>query len=277
MSEFVRILDRFQDHERNLKELGNEVVKRYPQSSLLVELTDELHAALEGLGMLRLKLGDAIDQAEQEMALKSNLLMQMADSQNYSQLSNSEKDHLTEYLLSQERGLASDQELLDFSLESLTQAPEEDLLSAISKEDVISIGRIAYPGADDFSAYDAGLSMVRESLSDPVKHDEIVLEIAKGDLKKDPAELIRLFYSGAFGKQPGEEAPLPPVEMPEGEVPPLAPETPAEPINTLPEDVEPEMEEAPPVEEEKSEEEVLNPEEMEEEPETEDESEEEVV
>ena len=275
MSDFIRILDRFQDHESNLKSLGNEVVQRYPQSALLVELTDELHAALEGLAALRLKLGEAIDQAESEMALKANFLMQMADSPYYSKLSEKEKDTLAEHLLSRENGLASEQELLDFSLESLTQRSEEELISEISKQDLMEIGKISTPGADDFAAYDAGLAMVRDSLMDPGRHDEIVLEIAKSKLNQDPAGLIRLLYQDAFGRQPSEpEAPAPmPAQGPDGEAPdspalapegieppPLAPETPAEPIDTLPEEVEPAMEDAPPVEEEKSEEEVVHPE-----------------
>lgn len=236
MSDFKRLLDRFEDHEKNLTALGNEVVRRYPQSATLVELTRELAAAVDGLGALRDKLGSAIEEAETEVALKSDLLMQMGDSDTYARLSDTERNQLSEYLMSNGAGLATDDELMEFVIRSLEQKSEEQILAEFSKEEIMDFGRGSVPEADDFTAYETGVKLIRESLADPDRHDEIINELAKAQLANDTNGTIRLMYEQAFGQkplvpnQPAIPAPAPDgAELPPGTEPMPGEQAPAAP------------------------------------------------
>jgi hypothetical protein len=199
MSDFKKLLDRFEDHENNLKELGNALVLKYPQSKNLIELAQELGVAIEGLNALKTQLGQAIHEAESQSAMLSDLNDQMMKSEIYQLLSERDKKKLSEYLIQQKKGLATEEELEAFVKQSLEQKSETELLSEFSKAHILELGRSIVDGeGNEFEAYKAGTDILIEQFRDPAKKTEIVNDLAKILLKESPATIVKLFFSPAF-------------------------------------------------------------------------------
>ena len=202
MSDFKKLLERFGEHEQNLKELGDALVIKYPQSKNLIQLSQELAVAIEGLNVLRGRLGEAIHEAESQTALGADLETQMTKSEIYQKLSDRDRKKLSEYLIQQGAGLATDEELLAFIKKSLDQKSEPELLSEFSKAHILELGQaIMEEGTsegNEFDAYQAGMEAIRTQLQDPAKREEIISDLAEVLLKESPATVVRLFFPEAF-------------------------------------------------------------------------------
>lgn len=202
MPTFKNLLERFGEHEENLKELGDEIVKRYPQSKRLVELSKELSAAVDALDELKNKLEEAITMAEQETALKADLFDQVKASEVYSVLSDKDQDKLIEYLITNKAGLASAEELLKFVQDAYAQKDDAGLIAEFPKAHILELGKSLLPEADEFEAYQAGLKSLQGELSAPESRAEIVNDLASVQMKEAPEQVIRSFYSKAFQAEP---------------------------------------------------------------------------
>ena len=203
MSDFQKMLDRFEDHEANLRQLGDLLVQRYPQSHNLIQLAQELGTAIDGLDALKTRLGEAIHEAEGQAALSADIGSQMAASEIYQKLSERDRQKLAEYLLKNAAGLATLEELEAYVLRSLEQKKDSELLSEFSKAHIMELGQAILPDAGEFDAYKAGMDAIREQLADPTKKAEILADLAKVLLTESPATVLKLFYSAAF-KQPDQ-------------------------------------------------------------------------
>ena len=203
MSDFQKLLDRFGEHEQNLRELGAALVQKYPQSKNLIQLSQELGAAIDGLDALRERLGEAIHEAESQTSLFADLDTQMAKSEVYQKLSDRDRKKLSEYLIQQGAGLATDEELKAFIKKSLEQKTEPELMSEFSKAHILELGQaLLGEGTEgegnEFDAYKAGLDAIRTQLQDPAKKEEIITDLAEVLLKESPATVVRLFFPDAF-------------------------------------------------------------------------------
>lgn len=202
MSDFRKLLDRFEDHEKNLKELGDALVQKYPQSKNLIELAQELGMAIDGLNALKTQLGEAIHEAESQTALLADLNDQMGKSEIYQTLSERDRKKLSDYLMQQKKGLAAEEELEAFIKKSLEQKSESELLSEFSKAHILELGQSVVEGeGNEFEAYKAGTDILLEQFRDPAKKAEIVGDLAKILLKESPATAVKLFFSPAFKQQ----------------------------------------------------------------------------
>lgn len=204
MATFKDLLNKFGEHEENLKELGDEIVRRYPQSKRLVELSKELSAAVDALEELKTKLAEAIEMAEQETALKLDLQDQVGKSATYSKLSAGDQDKLLEYLIANKAGLATDEELASFVKESYSQKDDAGLIAEFPKAHILELGRSAVAEADEFEAYQAGLKALQGQLADPEGRASIVSDLASVVFKEAPEQIIRSFYSKAFQAEPAK-------------------------------------------------------------------------
>jgi hypothetical protein len=209
MSDFQKMLDRFNEHESHLRELGDALVQRYPQSQNLIQLSQELGAAIDGLGALKTRLGDAIHEAESQTTLAADLKLKMDASPVYQQLTERDRAKLTEYLLANEAGLATDAELEAYVLRSLEQKSEAELLAEFSKAHILELGQAIQPGVGEFDAYKFGTEALRKQFGDPQQKQEILADLAKVLLKESPGTVLKLFYAAAF-KQ--DETPEPPAQ-----------------------------------------------------------------
>jgi hypothetical protein len=206
MSDFQKMLDRFEDHEANLRQLGDLLVERYPQSHNLIQLAQELGTAIDGLAALKTRLGEAIHEAESQAALSADIAAQMAANALYQSLSERDRQKLVEYLLQNAAGLATQEELEAYVLRSLEQKSDAELLAEFSKAHILELGQAILPDATEFDAYKAGMDAIRQQLADPTKKADILADLAKVLLSESPATVVKLFYSAAF-KQP-DQAPV---------------------------------------------------------------------
>lgn len=202
MAKFKELLNKFEQHEENLKLLGDEIVKRYPQSKRLVELSKELSTAVDALSELKTKLDEAINLAEQESALKLDLMDQINAAPLYSSLSDYEKDTLVEFLIANEGGVASEEELLSFIKDSYSKKEDSELIAEFPKKEILDLGRSTGPEMDEFEAYQTGLKILQDQLSGPESKQEIINDLASIVFKEAPGQVIRSFYAKAFEKDP---------------------------------------------------------------------------
>jgi hypothetical protein len=214
MSDFKNLLDRFEDHEDNLKKLGDALVERYPQSKNLIQLSQELGSAIDGLGALKNRLSDAISEAEKQAALGADIADQMGKSEIYQNLSDRDRQKLSEYLVQNEAGLASDEELEAFVKKSLEQKSDQDLLAEFSKPHIMELGHALIPEADEFESYKEGSEALLQEIADPEKKAQLVNDLAKVLIKESPATIVKLFFNQAF-KQDEVEVPTPKPSIPE--------------------------------------------------------------
>lgn len=222
MSNFQNMLDRFGDHEKNLRELGDALVQEYPQSKNLIQLAQELGAAIDGLDALKTRLGEAIHEAESQTALFSDLQSQMTKSDIYQKLSDRDRQKLSEFLVQNGAGLATDEELTAFVKKSLEQKSEAELMAEFSKAHILELGQALIPDGNEFDAYKEGMDAIKEQLRDPAKKAEIISDLAEILLKESPATVLRLYFPDAF-----KQTEAPPMDT--NPIPIIAPDTKLEP------------------------------------------------
>lgn len=212
MADFQKLLERFDEHKKNLRELGDALVEKYPQSKNLVGFEQELSSAIDGLDALRNRLGSAIQEAEQQNNLKIDIEQQMSGSELYKSLGERDRHKLSEYLIQNGAGLASDEEVRAFMAKSFEQKPEEDLLSDFSKPFILDLGKQQNPESNDFDAYREGLNLLKAKIADPEQKKELVEALATDIMKENPSSAIKIFYAKAYQPVQNEEAKTPPLE-----------------------------------------------------------------
>jgi hypothetical protein len=213
VADFDKLLEKFDDHKQHLRELGDALVERYPQSKNLVKFEEELSAAIAGLDSLRERLAGAIQEAEQQNNLKIDIEQQMAASELFQSLGERDKHKLSEYLIQNGVGLAKEEEVRAFMAKSFEQKPEEDLLSDFSKAFILELGKQAEVSNEEneFDAYREGLKLLKAKIADPEQKKELVEALATDIMKENPASAIKIFYAKAY--QPvQDEQKAPPVE-----------------------------------------------------------------
>ena len=200
--EFKEILNKFGDQEAVLKELGTKILEKYPQSKNLVELFDELKAAVDSLSELKTKLDDALTEAETDQSLKLDLNSKVEASELYRGLSQSEKDKLTEYLVQNKADLADEATLLDYLVKDLETKDPKAIVGLIPKKVILDIGRETVeegqPPLGDFDAYKNGMDFLLKEMADSESKKEFIQDLAKNTLTGDPAGVIRKFYKEAL-------------------------------------------------------------------------------
>jgi len=201
VSDSKSLLESFGQHQETLREVGEFLVERYPHSPTLIALSEELKAALVGLDALQKTLGEAIDQAEREMALKLDLETQAKDSELYSRLSSVDLDRLIEYLLAEEAGFATPEQIQEFIVRGLISKPEKEFLSMFPKKLILEIGTdlTADPeGLNEFDFYQKGLDELKRRYHDPAVKDKLVKILALKLYERDPGEAVKDFYREAL-------------------------------------------------------------------------------
>jgi hypothetical protein len=211
VADFQKLLERFDEHKKNLRELGDALVEKYPQSRNLVGFEQELSSAIDGLDALRERLGGAIQEAEQQNNLKLDIEQQMSGSDLYKSLGERDRHKLSEYLIQNGAGLASDEEVRAFMAKSFEQKPDEDLLSDFSKPFILDLGKQANADANEFDAYREGLKLLKAKIADPEQKKELVEALATDIMKENPSSAIKIFYAKAYQPVQDEKPKTPPL------------------------------------------------------------------
>lgn len=198
MADFDKLLERFDQHKADLRELGDALVDRYPQSKNLVAFEQELSAAMDGLDALRERLGSAIQEAEQQNNLKKDIEQQMAASELYQRLGERDRNKLSEYLIQNSAGLVGEDEVRTFLAKAYEEKPEEDLLSDFSKPFILDLGKREGNIDNEFDAYREGLKLLKAKIADPEQKKELVDALSTDIMKENPASAIKIFYAKAF-------------------------------------------------------------------------------
>lgn len=221
MSKFQRYLDKFQDHEKNLKEMGDSLIREYPQSKNLISLAEELSAAVDGLAELYTKLAEAIHEAEQQGTMKKGLMEQIGNTDLYAHMPRTQRDQLAEYLVQNGKGLATEEDLVGFLKESYADKDDKSLIGEFPKRSILKLGKDIAEQAghksDEFDAYRVGLDALKDQLSNPESKEQVVDDLAKKVYAQDPEKIFKLFYAKAFENPEKHEAlpKKPKVEKPE--------------------------------------------------------------
>jgi len=198
MPKFQKMADNLETIKKALTDIGQDIIENYPQSKNLVNLAGEVDAAVTGISELSAKILEAISTAGEEEGLKKDLETQMAGSTLYQALDVGERSKLVEYLISQQAGLATEEDLKAFIHKIFDPKNTEEIIGEFSKPYIINIGKQQNPKADEFNAYTTGRAYLMSKLENPEGKKEIIDLVAKEYLENMPGRLLRTYYDKAF-------------------------------------------------------------------------------
>lgn len=196
MSKFKNLVEKFRKAQEQIKELGTDIVKVYPNSQRLVKMTEEIGTAVEALDSLAEVLEEALQIAEQEEALYSDLMGQIKDSEFYSELKPAEQKKLAEWLVQAKQGLATPEVLVGYVEKTLSQKSDSDLIGMLPKAKIVERGQAMNDGSDAFDAYNAGMDAWKRDLE--MDRAKAVKELAKLWLSRGFEAIAREFYKEAL-------------------------------------------------------------------------------
>lgn len=200
MSEFSKLLDQFKEHQDDLKNLGNQLVEKYPQSKTLLQLSRDLSSAIDGVDALRQKLQDTLEQADQESRLKKDLLDQMNQSDDlYDHLTPADRNKLAEFLLQNNTGLADRKQLMEFIQKAMAEKSNEDLIAEFTKDEIKELGQMqGTEGEDGFDSYQSGVKLLTDRFNDPAKRTKMLEDLAEYKMDHKADEVLKSFFQKAF-------------------------------------------------------------------------------
>lgn len=193
---FKALVDKFRKAQEQIKELGTDIVEVYPNSERLVKMTDEIATAVQALDSLAEVLEEALQSAEQDEALYTDVMTQMKESKLYSELKPAEQKKLAEWLVQSKQGLASPEILTAYIEKTLGQKKDEDLIGMLPKAKIIERGQTMSDGSDAFDAYAAGMDAYKRDLA--MDRPKAVKELAKLWLSRGFEAIVREFYKEAL-------------------------------------------------------------------------------
>lgn len=193
---FKALVEKFRKAQEQIKELGTDIVEVYPNSERLVKMTDEISTAVQALDSLAEVLEKALQDAEQDEALYSDLMSQIKDSALYSELKPAEQKKLAEWLVQSKQGLASPEVLVSYVEKTLTQKSEADLIGMLPKAKIVERGQSMSDGSDAFDAYSAGMEAYKRDFQ--MDKPKAVKELAKIWLSRGFEAIAREFYKEAL-------------------------------------------------------------------------------
>lgn len=198
--EFQKVLAEIEAAQGRLREIGKQIIEKYPQSENLVDLATQLSQAVDGMDELREKLAASLQEAQELENLKQALLLQMNEQEIYREVPDDEKHLLSEYLIKNKAGLADEAALRAFVQKMFEPKSSKEIIGEFNKPFIIRMGRelATDPAMDDFDAYSMGMKSLQEGLDNPEEKSKIIDRIADQYLKKMPHKLLHQFYGQAF-------------------------------------------------------------------------------
>jgi hypothetical protein len=197
---FENVLTEIEAAQGRLREIGKQIIEKYPQSENLVDLATQLSQAVDGMDDLRDKLAASLQEASEQEALKQALLTQMSEKEIYQGFPDDEKQLLSEYLIKNKAGLADEAALRAFVQKMFEPKSAKEIIGEFNKPYIINLGKklATDESVDEFDAYSIGMKYLQESLDNPEEKSKIIDKIADEYLKKMPHRLLHQFYGQAF-------------------------------------------------------------------------------
>ena len=198
--EFQKVLSEIEAAQGRLREIGKQIIEKYPQSENLVDLATQLSQAVDGMDELRDKLAASLQEAAELENLKQSILLQMNEQELYQGFPEDEKQLLSEYLIKNKAGLADEAALRAFVQKMFEPKSSKEIIGEFNKPYIINLGKklATDESVDEFDAYSLGMNYLREGLENPEEKKKIIDMISDEYLKKMPHRLLHQFYGQAF-------------------------------------------------------------------------------
>lgn len=198
--EFQKVLSEIEAAQGRLREIGKQIIEKYPQSENLVDLATQLSQAVDGMDELRDKLAASLQEAAELENLKQSILLQMNEQELYQGFPDDEKQLLSEYLIKNKAGLADEAALRAFVQKMFEPKSSKEIIGEFNKPYIINLGKklATDESVDEFDAYSLGMNYLREGLENPEEKKKIIDMISDEYLKKMPHRLLHQFYGQAF-------------------------------------------------------------------------------
>jgi hypothetical protein len=196
MGRFEKMLEKFIHAKDEIASLGSEIVKEYPNSPRLAEMSNEIKTAVEALGSLADILQSTLQDADQDEGLYQELSAKIDKSEIYSALEPADRKKLAEYLVQSKKDLAEPETLIGYVEKTLSQKSIDECVAMYPKPQIIERGKKLEKDADDFQAYQLGQMAYHEDFkNDPM---ESVQALAKVWLSRGLTRVVKDFYAAAF-------------------------------------------------------------------------------
>lgn len=212
---FNSLIENLKAVEKDYGDAASELVRKYPQSSRLVEITKELEENIESMTSLREELQQLVETADLEKTLFVDLLDQLKRHPlvEGAAVTEADKKNLAETLVQHGLGVPSMDEIKEGLASTWMALPVKDLILQLPKKEIIKKGKEALeqqPEADQdaFNQYNEGLLFFEQEFAKEEIKKAYVDELVAKQLQEKPFGSFIQVLENKIKKEPGKDKAL---------------------------------------------------------------------